>query len=111
MQILDNLIIVSLIILAFIAGMKIDSRYHEKADIRVKDALERQFLRLRAKADADDPCRPYGTPQIFHPLPRPAIQNTGDFDGDNFPIKQEFLDELKTTGKAKTTIRKSDISK
>jgi hypothetical protein len=107
MQILDNLIIVSLIILAFIAGMKIDSRYHEREDISVKDALERQFLRLRAKADADDPCRPYGTPQVFHPIPKP----TGDFDGDNFPIKQDFLDELKSTGRAKTTIRKSDISK
>ena len=107
MQIIDNLIIVSLIILAFIAGMKIDNHYHEKEDMSVKDALEKQFLRLRAKADADDPCRPYGTPQIFRPIPRP----TGDFDGDNFPIKQEFMDELKTTGRAKTTLRKSNLTK
>jgi hypothetical protein len=104
MQILDNLIIVALIILAFIAGMRLEFNYHIRSKQDVKDALERQYLRLRAKADADDPCRPYAAPQVFKPI------NSGDNDGDRL-IDDKFMEQLKTTGHAKTTLRKSDLSK
>ena len=106
MQILDNLIIVSLIIGAFFAGMYVSGRFNAKSAVEVKDALEKQYLRLRAKADADDPCRPYIAPRVLHPLPKP----TGDFDGD-LPINNAFMDELKANGKAKTTFKKSDLAK
>lgn len=108
MQIIDNLLILTLIVSSFIAGMKLERFYNREAQRNIKEALEKQFLRLRAKADADDPCKPYGTPQIFQPIP---IQyNTGDFDGDG-PINQQFMDNLKATGHAKTSFRKSDIAK
>lgn len=89
MQILDNLIIITLIVSAFIAGMKLDKSYRIEAQREKKEALERQFVRLRVKADADDPCKPYVAPQC-----------------QNWPISEAFMNELKTTGKAKTTIRK-----
>lgn len=106
MQIVYDLIVLVLLIISFASGIALDSRYHEKASMEVKEALEKQFLRLRAKADADDPCKPYGTPQIYSPIPL----NTGDYDGDG-PINQSFMDQLKKTGKAKTAFRKSDIAK
>lgn len=106
MQILDNLIIVSLIVGAFIAGMYVSERFNAKTAIEVKEALEKQYLRLRAKADADDPCRPYVAPRVLHPVPKP----TGDFDGDQF-ISQSFMDELKANGKARIAFKKSDLAK
>lgn len=99
MQILDNLIILTLIVLSFVAGLRVDNHYHQKADLDRKEALEKQFVRLRAKADADDPVRPYGTPQVLPPIPINYSAPAG-------PITQEFMDELKTTGKAKTSFRK-----
>ena len=55
--------------LFFAAGMLVANRYNEKAALERKDALERQYLRLTAKADADDPCRPYKytAPRGFNP--------------------------------------------
>ena len=40
MQILDNLIILTLIVLSFIAGLRLDNHYHQKADLDRKEALE-----------------------------------------------------------------------
>ena len=105
MEILDTFLILLLILLSFIAGLRLDNHYHEIARRQEKEALEKQFLRLRARADSDDPCRPYGTPQVFAPV------NTGDFDGDAGPISESFMNELKTNGKAKTSFRKSDLTK
>ena len=102
MQIVDNLIIVLLIISSFIAGLKLSGYYRDRADLRVKEALEKQYLRLRARMDADDPCKPYGTPK--------PVLYTGDTDGD-YVIGKSFMDQLKSTGRAKTTFRKSDIAK
>lgn len=106
MQIVDGIIVLALIVLAFIAGLRLDNYYHVRMSLGVKEALEKQFLRLRAGADADDPCKPYGTPQVFQPLPL----HTGDYDGDG-PINQQFMDNLKATGHAKTSFRKSDVAK
>lgn len=103
MQILDNLIIITLHVLCFIAGMKLSDRYHRDAEISRKEALERQFVRLRTKSDADDPCRPYIAPQVCHPVP--------DSDSKVNPIPPEFMRELKDNGKAKTAFRKSDLTK
>lgn len=104
MNILDNLIIFSLIVLAFLAGMTTANRYNAKAKQEVKEALEKQFLRLKAHTDADDPVKPYGTPQVVKPIP--VKYNTGDYDGDNL-ITPQFMEELRTNGRARTTLRKS----
>lgn len=98
MNILTNLIILSAIVVSFIAGLKLDNYYHTKASAELKNALERQFVRLRAKADADDPCKPYFT----YSEPIPLKQQ---------PISNEFMTELHHTGKAKTSFRKSDLAK
>lgn len=95
MQILDNLIIITLIVTAFITGMKLDNHYHRTAAEELKNALERQFVRLQAKADADDPCKPY-----IAPVP----QVRGDFDGD-LPITPQFMEHLRKNGKASTKLR------
>lgn len=109
MQILDNFLIIALHILCFISGLKLANYYNAKQEAEVKDALERQFLRLRAHSDADDPCRPYGRQVFYQPVPL-SPQPRVDEDGDNLqPITQDFMDQLKQTGQAKTTFRKSDL--
>ena len=108
MQILDNLIIISLIVLSFIAGLRVDNRYHLNALNDRKDALERQFVRLRACSDADDPVKPYvrrcHAPQTNIVTPIPV--NTGDTDGDQL-INQQFMDHLQKNGRASTKLNKS----
>lgn len=104
MHILSNLAVVVLLVLSFIAGLRLDNYYHTRAAADRKDALERQYVRLRAHADADDPCRPYGTPRYSQPIP--AFPNE-----PAQPISQEFMSELQTKGKAKTSFRKSDLTK
>ena len=45
--------------LFFVFGLIIANHYNDKAECQKKDALERQYLRLKAHTDADDPCKPY----------------------------------------------------
>lgn len=53
------LIILLLIILSFIAGLKLAGYYHKSALAEKECALQKQYARLRAGADADDPVGPY----------------------------------------------------
>lgn len=48
-----------LIIGSFIAGLKLSDWYHRQAEQERQYALEKQFLRLRAGVDFDDPSGPY----------------------------------------------------
>ena len=48
MHILDNVIIVSIIVSAFIAGMKISDRYHFKAQQHEEYALRLQNARIQS---------------------------------------------------------------
>ncbi len=54
-------VILALVLAAgsFYLGKTVADRYHEQAEQRISYSLERQYLRLKAGADADDPCRPY----------------------------------------------------
>jgi len=45
--------------LAFYAGKRTADNYWKSAEIEKTTALQRQFVRLQAHADADDPCQPY----------------------------------------------------
>ena len=103
MQIIDNIIIVSIHVLCFIAGMRLANFYNRKAEIEKKEALEKQFLRLKVRADADDPCKPYIAPQYAQYIP--VNYNTGDFDGDL--VNEEFMNRLKKTGRATIKINKT----
>lgn len=113
MQILDNVIIVALHVLCFIAGVKLANYYNNKHQIEMKEALERQYLRLKTRMDADDPCRPYvhlqpqsvSQAQFAGPVCPPP--NNG-FDS---PIDQSFMQNLKDNGKAVTGFKKSDLTR
>lgn len=106
MTVLEAVLIMLMVIGAFVAGLRLDAYYQNKAANETKTALEKQFLRLKSGSDADDPCRPYGTPVFQHPIP------TNYPDDYRKPVvDQAFMDELKSTGKAKTVFRKSDLSK
>ena len=118
MQILDNLIIILLHVACFIAGIKLANYYNEKAIREQKDALQKQYVRLAARSDADDPCQPYMTPDgpckpygtpDYYPE-NPDCYPTGNTGGDNQPITPEFMDELRQNGRAKVSFRKSDVS-
>lgn len=108
MNILDNFLILSLIVLSFIAGLKLGEYYRNKAEAEKKEALEKQFLRLRVRADADDPVKPYGTPRCSPPMP--VVYPTGDYDGDG-PITEEFMTKLRENKQACTKFNKSDLAK
>ena len=84
MSILDNTIILSLIVGAFIAGMKIADKYHREARQEIKTALQRQFLRLQTDMDADDPVQPYQSP---------------------FSVPPEFEERLRENGSATMAVR------
>lgn len=90
----DTIIILILVAIAFAAGVMLTERFYAKAAAEQKAALERQFLRFKAGSDADDPCRPY----VYAPQPVN-------------PIGSAFMDTLKREGKAKTKFRKSDLVK
>lgn len=88
MKILDNFIIVSLIVGAFISGFRLAQRLAERAAAHEKYALQKQYARLQAGVDADDVMQPYiAPPQYKH----------------RFAVNQEFAERLNENGQA--TIR------
>lgn len=89
MQLLDNFIILTLIIGSFVAGLKLANWYNAKASAEQKYALEKQFVRLQAGSDADDPVQPYVPPN---------------------PIPVEFMDHLRANGRATMQFDKSNLS-
>jgi hypothetical protein len=105
MTLVGNIAVLVSIILSFIAGLRLDNYYQTRAAAERKDALERQFVRLQARADADDPCKPYGTPRFSPPVPVTYPAEPAQ------PISEEFMTELQNNGRAKTSFRKSDLSK
>lgn len=126
MSIISMTVVAILIILSFIAGIRLDNYYQTKAAADKKDALERQFVRLRAGADFDDPCKPYVSRYIppapvnvpYNPAPPHRYVAVGCTDAEGNPtvrpydlIDKKFMDDLKTTGRAKTSFRKSDLTK
>lgn len=53
------ILVLLLIIGSFIAGLKLSGYYHRIASAEKEYALQKQYVRLRAGADADDPVGPY----------------------------------------------------
>lgn len=56
-----TILIITLLLIAcsFIAGLMLAERFHRQAEEDRRYALEKQYLRIRANADADDPVGPY----------------------------------------------------
>ena len=110
MQILDNFIILLLPVLAFIAGLKISDRYHTQSEQEKRYYLQKQYMRLQTKSDADDPCQPYIPWEEEHYTPLKNIDlNAGDTDGDNV-LGEDFTQRLKENGRATKQFRKADIT-
>ena len=78
-------IVLFLIIMAFIAGLKLSGWYHRQAEQDRQYALEKQFVRLRTGADADDPVGPY--------VARQRIQ-----------LPPEFEERLRENGRATASL-------
>ena len=97
--------------LFFLAGLIVANHYNDKSLADTKDALERQFLRLQAHADADDPCKPYKANSkcgVWLPAPVVAPREFGEPE-DVLP--QQFEDTLKTTGQATALLKNKRNSK
>lgn len=88
------LLIVFLMVVSFSAGIWLAERFHRRAQAEQKEALQRQYLRLQAGSDADEPCQPYQ----FAPPNKPIG-----------PITPEFMEELRQTGRARTEFRKGSV--
>ena len=52
-------VVLVMIICAFIAGLKLSDKYYRQFEEDKRHSLEKQYLRLIARADADDPAAPY----------------------------------------------------
>ena len=79
------LIVLVLIIVSFIAGLKLSGYYHKSALAEKEYALQKQYARLQARADADDPVAPY--------VPRQRVV-----------LPPEFEDKLRETGRATASL-------
>jgi len=80
MQMIDNIVIISLIVLAFVAGKTISDRYHEKI------IAELEFMLRRTDIEK-------GIGYV------PPVQRTYN------PIGTEFMDRLKKNGHATQALR------
>ena len=97
MKILDNTLIICCIIGAFIAGIRLSGYYHNRIMNEVNLALQKQYVRLQAGSDADDPCQPYVNAQ---PYLKQRIQ-----------LPPEFDNRLKTNGQATMMVGNSNSKK
>ena len=65
---IGTLVMTTLIVLSFYAGFKFADKAADKREEAVAFALKKQYARLMARVDADDPCQPYVNPDD-HVLP------------------------------------------
>lgn len=79
------LITLVLIVCSFISGIMLSEKFHRQAEEDRRYSLEKQFLRLKANADADDPVGPY--------VSRNKIQ-----------LPPEFEEKLRRNGRATVSL-------
>lgn len=63
MDIISMLIFLVVNVLCFTGGVMLANKYHENNKVDIKDALEKQYMRLRAGADWNDPAGGYMAPR------------------------------------------------
>lgn len=91
-SILGVVLIILSMAASFAAGFKLSDYSRNKMDSEIKYALEKQYVRLQAGSDADDPCQPYVNKQ--------RIQ-----------LPPEFDNRLKTNGQATMMVGNSNSKK
>ena len=79
------LITLGIIVLSFVAGLKLAGYYYRTAEQEREYALQKQFVRIKANADADDPVGPY--------VPRQKYQ-----------LPPEFEERLRENGRATASL-------
>lgn len=97
---LYNLIVILLLVASFSAGVWLADWFNTRARAEQKEALEKQYLRLRSGSDADDPVKPYK----YFPAEAAPQAAPPEY------ITPQFMEELRSTGKARTEFRKGDIA-
>lgn len=78
--------------ISFYCGVRLSDRYHDTAAYEQKAALQKQFARLTAGVDADDPSQPY----VFVPSAKKR----------RFSADQNFVDRLRANGSATVAVNK-----
>lgn len=81
------LLIAAAIFASFVFGLKTSDKYHEQKEYEVRQALQKQFVRLKANVDTDDPVQPYVAPE------------------PKYAASREFMRRLKTNGSATEAVR------
>ena len=71
------LITLVLIIASFVAGLKLAGYYNKTASAAKEYALQKQYVRLIAHADADDPVAPYVSREPLPPEFETRLRATG----------------------------------
>ena len=59
-------LLMAAVVAAFWFGLKTGERHAYEINMAVTDALNRQYVRLMAGVDADDPNKPYVVPEKFY---------------------------------------------
>lgn len=88
MNLLDIIVVVLLCMGSFCFGMRVSDSYHESAEEQKETALKKQYARMTAGVDADDPAQPY----VYSPPPK------------RFSVTKEFVDALRKYGRATISI-------
>lgn len=74
---------------SFIFGVRLSDRYHEQKEREIRNALQKQFVRLKAGMDSDDPIQPY----------------TALEPEKKYSVSHEFMRRLRTHGSATEAVR------
>lgn len=79
-------VILGLIVVSFVAGLRLAGYYHRNAALEREQALKQQYMRLMVGADADDPVKPY-------------------VSASRTVLPPEFERRLRSTGRATASIK------
>lgn len=100
MEYLVNVLLALLVAASsFWTGKRFADNYNDTAAQRQKEALERQYMRLRVHMDADDPCKPY---VAAHPVRQSRSEVFKDKE-----LLAQFENQMKENGQATALLNKN----
>ena len=115
MEIYGVIVIVLWTVISFFGGIATANWFNEKAKRDERYALERQYLRLRAGSDWNDPAGPYlykgngragGPPSVRNMKVEPSVS------GSSFSQMQDaFEEKLNNTGSATVLLKNNPTNK
>lgn len=93
---------VVLFIVSFSAGVLYAEHNAKVMRQEINMALQRQYYRLKAGVDADDPVQPYGDS-----VAEQQIEYNNRKGREPFRITEDFVTKMKENGRATTMIKKT----